>query len=99
MVEMSIGLCIYNITSKPFELNRLNALELFNELTILLILYCFLLFTDYVSDPETRFNIGWAAILLTLGNFIVNVGVLVYIAMKTLILAVKKHCMLKKYNA
>lgn len=52
-------------------------LEFFNEATILLCLYHFYLFTDFVPDAEARYTMGYSLIVATCFNFGVNVIVMI----------------------
>lgn len=52
-------------------------LEFFNEATILLCVYHFYLFTDFVPDAEARYALGYSLIVSTCLNFGVNVLVMV----------------------
>ena len=44
-----IQIC-YLIQYKPFADNKINKLEVFNEITVMLTMYHLYLFTDYVED-------------------------------------------------
>ena len=48
-------------------------MEYFNELTMLLCFDHLYLFTDFVNDPDMRFQIGYSLISFTLFNFCVNI--------------------------
>ena len=52
----------------PFE----NKQEMYNNFSILLISYCLLCFTLFVPEPETRYNIAYVLILLTIQNIVVS---------------------------
>ena len=47
---------------EPFTSKEVNRLETFNEFMLILISYTYLLYTDYISDIEMRYLIGWITI-------------------------------------
>jgi hypothetical protein len=47
-----IGMIIYTIYVKPFEMPLLNNMETFNECCIIVATYHLFYFTDYLDDPE-----------------------------------------------
>lgn len=51
-IMISLLVLLYIVLIKPYELNSLNKLELFNEISILLISITLLLFTNFVADAE-----------------------------------------------
>ena len=54
-----------------------NFIQVFNELVILLCTWYLFLWTDYVPNPEDRYNFG-AQFLYIIGfNFVVNIAFLV----------------------
>ncbi len=57
-----------NVFFLPFD----RKLEYFNEASILICINHLFLFTDFVSDPQTRYFIGYSMIASILLNFIVN---------------------------
>ena len=57
----------------PFE----NKQEVYNNFTILVLQYCLLCFTEFVPKAETRYNMGYLMILLTIQNIVIS---LVFIA-------------------
>ena len=48
-------------------------MEYFNEACILLSMYHYFLFTDFVADPAMRYTMGEALLYITLFNILVNV--------------------------
>lgn len=52
----------------PFE----NKQELYNNFSILILTYCLLTFTQFVPDPDVKYNMGYAMILLTIQNIVVG---------------------------
>jgi len=60
----------------PFHLRLTRRVEYFNEVTIMICAYHYFCFTDFVSDPETRYTVGLWLILFTCLNMFVNLAVL-----------------------
>ncbi len=56
----------------PFE----NKQEMYNNVSILILTYCLLCYTMYIGDPETRYNMGYVMILLTIQNIIVSLVII-----------------------
>jgi hypothetical protein len=86
----SILVIIYVGHVKPFEIPLLNTMEVVNEVTILIATYHLFLFTDYVEDPNTQYNIGWSMIGVTALNILINMGVMVWSSFRQLKLAFLK---------
>ena len=63
-----------------------NKMELFGELTNLLLMYHMLLFTDFVSDPNLRYAIGYSFI----GFVIIFIVVHLFFMLKETILQLKQ---------
>jgi hypothetical protein len=47
-------------------------MEYFNEIVMLLTLYCMMCFTDFVPDVETQFNLGWVCCFIVTFHFLLN---------------------------
>ena len=62
---------------KPFESLLMNGIEIFNEVCLFLISLHTPLFTNFVEDPEIRYNIGYSIIAITFTNLAVNMIVIV----------------------
>ena len=72
MFITSIIYIIFVGTVKPFETRRLNQLEIFNELCILIASYHMIVFTDFVDNQDIQYLGGWSLIAVILFNMIVN---------------------------
>ena len=81
MVLHCIVVIVYIALVKPFELPMLNRLEVFNEVCIIGAAYHLLLFTEYVSDPELQYSIGWSIIGVTVLNIAVNMIIMLKMEM------------------
>jgi hypothetical protein len=65
------------VYTKPFTNRILNFLEYLNEITILILTYHLIVFTDFVDDPNLRYSIGWSALILTAINILTNMLVMI----------------------
>ena len=76
-----------------------NNLEIFNEITVLVLSYIILCFTEAVGDPETRSKYGQMFISICIINVFVH---LILLAMETIgnivkfFKKMKKKCLKKK---
>ena len=67
---------LFIIEFKPFEENRLNKQEIFNELMVLLSGYIMFLYTEFVPEYETKYLIGWFHVGLILVVLMGNIGIM-----------------------
>ena len=51
-----------------------------------------MLFTDFVPDPITRYNVGFAMIFLTVQNIIFNLTIIARTPIRQIILRLKRCC-------
>jgi hypothetical protein len=73
MIFHSVLFSLYLIHVSPFLTPFMNRLETFNELCILAASYHLLAFTgDFLSDPETQYQVGWSLLGVTVFNVAVN---------------------------
>ena len=63
---------MYVFLTKPFEDPFMVKMELFNEMTIILIMYSMLCFTDLNLNDETKYDLGYVPIALFFFNFLVH---------------------------
>ena len=50
--------------------------ELFNEITVLFIFNVMLMFSNYIEDGATRYKVGYAYCVVSIGNILVHVVLL-----------------------
>ena len=72
--------------ASPFE----NRLELYNSASIVLLIYCLLCFTEFIEDPSMRYDMGYAMILLTAQNILVNLVLIAKQPARRLYLSLKR---------
>ena len=82
---MSTVMVIYLLWYWPFEQRFNTAIEFFNEVTTVLMLYVAIAFTDYVPDAEVRYGAGWPFI----GVQLINCGIHIFFLVKDVIRQLK----------
>ena len=65
--------------SKPYTEPIMNKQEIANEVIVLLCSYLLLYYTEFVTDMEVRYNIGWVHMLLIGVNVLMNLSIMVVI--------------------
>ena len=78
MIVFNLATACYTIASKPFANVILNFIDIFNELSLLCLSYHLLLYTDYLSDLQSQYSIGFSMIGLCLMNFLINISLMIY---------------------
>ena len=59
------------------EHKNLNFFELINDISVYIITFHFLLFTDFVSDMETQYLIGFSCITFVVLNILFNMSLVI----------------------
>jgi len=54
-----------------------NLVEIFNEVAIMFSIYPMIVYTDFVSDPETQYLVGWASIVVAILHVCTNLYIIV----------------------
>ena len=83
---------------EPFPSILVNRLEMYNNWTVILLSYCLLCFTPWVSDAGRRYQIGYGMIILTGQNILVNLAIMSYDPVRMLKLRFKKSWKLRHDN-
>lgn len=94
MYQIFLIMVLY-VVFKPFEGQLRTKLDVFNEFAILICTYCILLYTDIISDQQTKLGIGWAMIVATAFNILVNVILMLKQSLALLIIKCRE-CWAKK---
>ena len=76
---------------KPMETKKANMTEVFNDYTLLVLTYFLWCFTDVVSEPETRYILGYVFIGIVLSNLAVHQIVMITKALINLKLKYKRR--------
>mmetsp|Transcript_5324 Transcript_5324/g.7133 ORF Transcript_5324/g.7133 Transcript_5324/m.7133 type:complete len:94 (-) Transcript_5324:1150-1431(-) len=71
-----MALCVTAFTAHylPYKVSLQNKQEAFNEWTVLASSYHLFMFTNWISDEERRYELGWSFIALICVNVIINFG-------------------------
>ena len=67
----------YTAAAQPYETKARNYSELYNEITILTMTECMILYTD-ILEPEQQSMIGYMSIVFFLMNLTVNLVIVIY---------------------
>ena len=70
----------YVAYNRPFNSSLLNNQEVLNEITVLLSSYTLFCYSDFVPDPYTRYQVGWASIGIILLNLAMNLTFLGHVS-------------------
>ena len=68
---------MYLMKYRPYLNEKLNRLEILNELTILVCNYTLITFSDISQDGKVKQDFGWFMLALVIGNVAMNVGFIV----------------------
>ena len=68
----TVTMC-FNAFFQPFVNKVLNYLEVMNEVSILIIIYHMIVFTDYVDSRSTQYVVGYSVCIFTGLNICINV--------------------------
>ena len=90
MIVLNLATTCYVISTKPFTSGILNFMDIFNELALLGLSYHLLLLTDYLSDLQLQYYVGFSMIGLCLMNFFVNILLMIFQSLKGLIRIFKR---------
>jgi hypothetical protein len=91
LLQSLLSLC-YLVSYMPFDSAVLNRSEIFNEVTLYLVCYPTLMFLVINDDGDDSYRMGWALIVLIIGNICVNVIVMVVMTAKMLRSKCKGRC-------
>ena len=69
---------LYLFRLRPYEEPKMNRIEMFNELMLLLTSESLLIFTQYVDDPIAQYNFGWYPTGLMLSTVMINTLISTY---------------------
>ena len=71
-----VNLC-YLVVQRPFDDEKVNNLEIMNEVTNFFLIYHVFLFSGLVVESVERYAIGWSFIAFVGGNILVHFSLLV----------------------
>ena len=67
---------IYLVWVSPFQSSIMNGIEVMNEITVMLLLYLILSFTDWIESASDRYFFAWFFIGFTCANLLAHLFVL-----------------------
>ena len=94
----SLLMIAYFIISIPYKVKIRNVMEILNELSLLLSLYCYLNFTDYIEELEMKNAMGWLLIYSTVLNLTINFLVILVNVTYSILAIFKKKKILKSLS-
>ena len=68
---------------KPYEIRRDNKMELINEIICIVIMYHIFCFTDYIPDPQIKYNLGFSVLFFNTLSLSINLGSILKTTYKT----------------
>ena len=74
---LSLMLLAYYLSILPMNDKINNFIQIFNEFVVLTAIQLLFLFTDYVQDPEMRYDLGYYYLYMVAGNVIINLIILI----------------------
>ena len=74
---------------KPLKGRRENRFEFFNDISVYLVTYHFMFFSDFIPEQETQFQIGWSCIIFTLLCIAINMVPIIKELINTIVLFLK----------
>ena len=89
---LSTLMLVFFLTVWPMEDNLNNAIHIFNEIMVLVCIWMMFLFTDYVPEPSTKYDLAWYLIYLIVFNITVNLGVFFYTTARQSYTAARGAC-------
>jgi hypothetical protein len=89
-------LICYLLVVMPMEKWYMNYIELLNECTFIICHYCLLLFTDYVGDMQTQYDMGKVFMWVVISNICINILIIVTVIGASIIMWIKTKCKKKR---
>ena len=82
MTISSYALIVYTIMYKPFMLDHMNKVDIFNEAVVLLLCYiAWSSFSSFNENNEAKFELGWVYCFILFFMLAFNVGVLLKLSL------------------
>jgi hypothetical protein len=95
MIHLLISLfyLIFLINIRPYDSFLSNILEIYNEITLLLCSFCCYIFSDFVTDIDSRYSAGWYFVSFASVNILINLVLISYNLISIIIRLLKLKCM------
>jgi len=94
--QLIVSVIIYG-NVEPLKERRANQLELFNEVSIMFVIYNMMCFTPFVPDIEVRHNLGFFVCAIVAINILVNFSVIGIVPFRSLKFKCKSRKARKEY--
>ena len=91
-----LTLCLFYSKAWTYQSIYDRRIELFNEITVLVIWVTMMMFSNFIEKGETRYKVGYAFVFVSIGNISVHVALLFYTLGKKLKQSCKKRQAKKK---
>lgn len=88
---INLGCLIYYGYVKPFDSRLRTRIDMFNEISVTVITWHMMFFTQFVPDPRNQSIVGWSMIICICFNALCNVLVVLWFAGRSLYLICTKY--------
>ena len=88
----------YMLHVKPFAEPSMNKQEIINETSVLVASYLLYLYTEYVSDAEMRYNLGWVHVGILGINLLINLSIMARVTVMSCKLKFKRKAAMKRHK-
>ena len=89
-------LLVYYFTVMPLKNGLTNAVQIFNEVIVIVSVWFIFNFTNFVADPLERYKLGWYFLYFIAFNVVINVAVLFYTVGKDIYIAARSYFLKRK---
>lgn len=90
---LSTLLLIFFITVKPMYDRTNNVIQIVNESVVLVSVWLMFHFTEFVTDPEDRYDLAFYFLYFVAVDVALNVALLVFTLLKKIFLSIKRCCL------
>lgn len=88
---LSLMLLAYYLSILPMNDKINNFIQIFNEFVVLTAIQLLFLFTDYVQDPEMRYDLGYYYLYMVAGNVIINLIILITLILQMIHRSIRRY--------
>ena len=88
---LTVAYLAYVLTALPFDNLLMNITEIVNESTVLMVAYLLMCFSDFITNPHTESDVGWALIFLILANVLFNAVVFLNVGIRKAMLYFRRY--------
>ena len=97
-ILLELGVVILYLKYSPMKMKSMNNQEIMNASVILVTAYFIMMFTNFVPDPEIRYNLGFSIMYDLIIFFCVTFGYILYKMVYALYIARQKRIHTKAWN-